>query len=243
MLLAIDIGNTRIKYAVFQENKLLELKNTDPNNLPTQIKRILSDYSEISDCIISSVGKFTKNDFFYIPKNIQIHFVSYKSEFPFTNQYQTPQTLGVDRLVLVSGATIRFPNQNRLIIDTGTAITYDFVDKENTYFGGAISPGISLRYKTLHTYTAKLPWLEPQENDFFIEQTTQGSIHSGILNGMVFEIDGFIEQLRHEYAHFITILTGGDTVFLAKKLKSPIFAQPNFLLESLNDLYQYQKNK
>jgi len=241
MLLAIDVGNTRVKYAVFRENILLELRNTESAVLHTEIEQILSDYPDIYECIVSSVGRQVENDFFFIPKNIPIHFVSHRSVFPFVNRYQTPETLGTDRLILVSGATMRFPDQNRLIIDVGTAITYDFIDKNNVYLGGAISPGISLRYKALHTYTAKLPLLEKQENDFFIESTTSDAIHSGIINGIVFEIDGFVERLYHKHDNFITILTGGDADFLVRKLKNTIFADPNFLLESLNDLYQYQK--
>jgi len=241
MLLAIDVGNTHIKCAVFREDILLELRNTESVVLRTEIEKIISDYPDISQCIVSSVGKEAKDDFFYFPKNIHVHFVSYRSIFPFTNRYQTPETLGTDRMILVSGATRRFPDQNRFIIDVGTAITYDFIDKNNIYLGGAISPGISLRYKALHTYTANLPLLEKKEADLFIEQTTSNSIHSGVINGVVFEIDSFVKRLHHKYDSFITILTGGETDFLAKKLKNTIFAKPNFLLESLNDLYQYQK--
>jgi len=241
VLLAIDIGNSRIKYAIFKENILLELRNTESVVLHTEVEQIISDYPEISKCIVSSVGKQVETDFLSIPESIQIHFVSHRSIFPFINQYQTPETLGTDRMILASGATMCFPEQNKLIIDVGTAITYDFIDKNNVYLGGAISPGISLRYKALHTYTAKLPLLEKQENDFFIEQTTSNSIHSGVINGVVFEIDSFVERLAHKYDNSIAVLTGGDTDFLVKKLKNTIFAKPNFLLESLNDLYQYQK--
>jgi len=243
MLLVIDVGNTRVKYAVFMENTLLESRDSDIDIIQKLINAFLSDYPKISACIISSVGKLTEDDFSYIPENIKTHFVSHKSDFPFTNKYQTPETLGADRLVLASGATMRFPNQNRFVVDIGTAITYDFVDKDNNYLGGAISPGIALRYVVLNISTAKLPLLESRRGNFFIEQTTDSSIHSGVINGIVFEIEGFIERLQVEYDEFIIILTGGYANFFAEKLKSTIFAQPDFILESLNDLYQYQKNK
>src|SRR5690606_31273094 len=174
-------------------------------------------------------------------KQIKIHFANHNSKFPFINQYKTPETLGIDRMVLAAGTVLKFPNQNRLVIDAGTAITYDFIDKENNYLGGAISAGINLRYKALNNHTAKLPLLEKTDEDFFIGQTTSESIHSGVVNGVLFEIEGFISELRNKYDNFIIILTGGDTDFLAKRLKSTIFANRNFLLESLNDLYQYQK--
>lgn len=241
MLLAIDVGNTRIKSAVFKEDTLLEFIITKPDAIRNKIKKILSDYPEITDFMVSSVGKLTENDFSWVQKSIKIHFVTPASKFPFTNKYKTPHTLGIDRMILASGAVIKFPNQNRLVIDAGTAITYDFIDQDNNYFGGAISVGINLRYKALHTYTAKLPLLEKSEDSLLIGQTTSESIHSGVINGVIFEIEGFIEELKSKYDNFIIILTGGDTDFLAKRLKSTIFANQNFLTESLNDLYQYQK--
>jgi len=243
MLLAIDVGNTRIKYAVFKQDTLIQLYITDADLFQNKIEKILSEHPKISDFIVSSVGKLSKTDFLWVKKDINIYFVTPDSKFPFINKYQTPQTLGIDRMILASGASVRYPNYNKLIIDAGTAITYDFIDKDNHYFGGAISPGINLRYKTLNNYTAKLPLLDKSEEDFFIGKTTSESIHSGVINGVVFEIEGFISQLRIKYDNFIIILTGGDTEFLAKRLKSTIFANQNFLLESLNDLYQYQQNK
>lgn len=242
MLLAVDIGNTRIKCAVFKEDTLLELHILEPDSFRKGIEKFLSDYPKISDFMVSSVGKLSEKDFSWVKKEIKIHFITHNSKFPFTNKYKTPQTLGIDRMILGSGAVLKFPNQNRLVIDAGTAITYDFVDEKNNYLGGAISTGINLRYKTLHNYTAKLPLLEKPEKDFFIGQTTSESIHSGVVNGVLFEIEGFISGLRKEYDNFIIILTGGDTDFLAKRLKSTIFANRNFLVESLNDLYQYQNN-
>jgi len=242
MLLAIDVGNTRIKCAVFKEDTLLKLYVVEHSSIRKEIEKILSDYPKISNFMVSSVGKLSENDFSWVKKSIKIHFVSHNSKFPFRNEYKTPQTLGIDRMILASGASLKYPNQNKLIIDAGTAITYDFVDEDNHYFGGAISAGIDLRYKALNNYTAKLPLLEKSKEDFFIGQTTSESIHSGVVNGVLFEIEGFINELRKKYDNFIIILTGGDTDFLAKRLKSTIFANRNFLLESLNDLYQYQNN-
>src|SRR5690606_6862766 len=118
----------------------------------------------------------------------------------------------------------------RLVIDAGTAITYDFIDQDNNYFGGAISAGINLRYKALHTYTAKLPLLEKSEDSLLIGQTTSESIHSGVINGVIFEIEGFIEELKNRYDNFIITLTVGDSDFLANILKCTIYAIQTFLL-------------
>jgi type III pantothenate kinase len=148
--------------------------------------------------------------------------------------------LGIDRLVLAAGATLFYPNQNRLVIDAGTCVTYDFVSADNVYLGGAISPGLRLRYQSLHQHTAKLPLLALEEATYFIGNSTEKAIHSGVGNGLAYEIDGFIEAYRASYSNFIIILTGGDAEFLAKRLKNTIFANSNFLLESLNQIFQYK---
>lgn len=242
MLLAIDIGNSQIKGAVFKHNTISDTFIFAYSEWQKKIENIFEQYPHLSHLIVSSVGKLSEDDFLWIDKKIQISFVSRQMKFPFTNLYKTPDTLGVDRMVLASGAVLKYPKTNRLVIDAGTAITYDFVDAMDNYLGGAISPGLRLRYKALNDYTAKLPYLEKTEEDFFIGQNTSESIHSGVVNGVIHEIEGFIDRYRTTYENFIIILTGGDTDFLAKRLKSTIFANQNFLLESLNDLYQFQNN-
>lgn len=242
MLLAIDIGNSQIKGAVFKHNTISDTFIFAYSEWQKKIENIFERYPLLSHLIVSSVGKLSEDDFLWIDKKIQISFVSRQMKFPFTNLYKTPNTLGVDRMVLASGAVLKYPKTNRLVIDAGTAITYDFVDAMDNYLGGAISPGLRLRYKALNDYTAKLPYLEKTEEDFFIGQNTSESIHSGVVNGVIHEIEGFIDRYRTTYENFIIILTGGDTDFLAKRLKSTIFANQNFLLESLNDLYQFQNN-
>ena len=240
MLLAIDAGNTQIKWAVFEQNTLVKKENTTYNDWRNSLKNILINFSNIKNIVVSSVGKLNKEDFFDLYSTIEIEFISNVSIFPFKNLYATPQTLGIDRMILASGAVLQFPNKNRLIIDVGTCITYDFIDENNNYLGGAISPGIKLRYESLHNYTAKLPLLTKQIPDQLIGNSTDQSIHSGIINGIVMEIDGYISSNLKIYDNFIIILTGGDTDFLAERLKNTIFANSNFLLESLNQTYQYK---
>ena len=239
MILTLDVGNTRIKSAVFEANTLLETFVFDKSELQNSLQNILKSNKKITDLVVSSVSDIEKNSFSGFSQAINIHFVSHQDSFPFINKYQTPQTLGVDRMVLAAGATLLFPNQNRLIIDAGTCITYDFVDKNNHYLGGAISPGLGLRYKALHDFTAKLPLLPIKSPESFIGNSTHEAIHSGIVNGLVHEIEGFIEEYTSKYLNFIIILTGGDTDFLANRLKNTIFANSNFLLESLNQTFQY----
>lgn len=249
MLLAIDVGNTKIKVAVFEGSNLVERIDFYGSELQKQIEFTLNKYQKISDLVVASAGNITKEAFLAFEKQLKIHFITHNSTFPFHNKYETPHSLGIDRMVLASGAVLNFPKQNRLVIDAGTCITYDFIDENDNYLGGAISPGIRLRYESLHHFTAKLPLLKLDlfkenlksidEHDF-IGNSTSTSIHSGVLNGVQNEIEGFIAQYQRVYPKFIIILTGGDTEFLAKRLKNTIFANSNFLLESLNQTFQYK---
>ena len=242
MLLAIDAGNTRIKYAVFEYDMLLDSGFLLQSSLPQSTREVLQRHKKISDVIVVSVGVVSKADFFFL-NTVTLHFITINECFPFTNKYESPETVGTDRLLLATGAVLQFPAQNRLVIDAGTCITYDFTDAENNYLGGAISPGIRLRYESLHQYTAKLPLLSLSEPEDFIGHSTTESIHSGVINGVVNEIDGFINMYAARYPNFIIILTGGDAVLLSKRLKNTIFANSNFLLNSLNSFFQYKINK
>jgi type III pantothenate kinase len=135
-----------------------------------------------------------------------------------------------------------YPDNNVLIIDAGTCITYDFITNKNEYLGGAISPGIRMRYKGLNNLTANLPLLETKSPEDIIGSSTNSSIHSGVVNGVVNEIDGFINAYKEKYSYLTVILTGGDANFLSEQLKSSIFANSNFLLEGLNYILEFNSN-
>lgn len=239
MLLTIDLGNTSVKCAVFEQNTLLKKCVFDTKDVIKNFEKIFNLFPNITKVISSSVGKLDDNVILFLKKKATFFEVSHDTSFPFYNQYKTPKTLGVDRMVLVAGAVLQFPNSNCLIIDAGTCVTYDFVDSHRSYFGGAISPGLQMRYKSLHTYTAKLPLLDVTLPESFIGNETNQAIHSGVVNGLVYEIEGFVSQYLLKNQDLTIILTGGDADFLAKSLKSTIFANPNFLLESLNLLFTY----
>ena len=249
MLLAVDIGNTRIKVAVFEGSTLLEQFYFNSSDLQNELHFILNKYKKATELVVASVGNIPNEAFIEFESLINIHFISSDFPFPFTNTYSTPNTLGIDRMVLASGAVLKYPNQNRLVIDAGTCITYDFIDDNDNYLGGAISPGIRLRFESLHNYTAKLPLqtlelIKDQDSELqkipLIGNSTFEAINSGVINGVINEIEGFISQYEVEYPKFIIILTGGDAEFLAKRLKNTIFANSNFLLESLNQTFQHK---
>ena len=241
MILVVDVGNSFIKTAVFENNTILETQKNEYENWQKNLKIILNNFKSIQEIVISSVGKIEKSTFETVFDDYAIHFITKNDLFPFKNLYATPETLGIDRMVLSAGAVIQFPKKNRLVIDAGTCVTYDFIDENDNYLGGAISPGIRLRYEALHNYTAKLPKLNIENPENVIGNSTNNAIHSGVINGLTFEIDGYIASHFKQNENFIIILTGGDANFLSKRLKNTIFANSNFLLESLNQTYQYNK--
>ena len=239
MNLIIDVGNTYSKIAVFSKGKLLIKKSELHKNTVDVANNLLDRYKSIDKGIISSVGRLKKKDFSALKKRIPIMVLDHTTKLPYKNDYKTPKTLGVDRIALVSASVEKYPDNNVLIIDAGTCVTFDFITDENVYLGGAISPGIRLRYKTLNNLTANLPLLDTKAPSHFIGKSTAQSMHSGVVNGILYEIDGVIQQYHENYQHLTVILTGGDTKFLSKRLKSSIFANSNFLLDGLNYLLEF----
>ncbi len=243
MLLAVDIGNTKIKLAVFENDVKIFSASVEKETALTQVAEIFSEYPKISKSILSVVGKEEEQLFSWLKEHTVVTHINRETPMPFTNNYATPHTLGVDRMVLAAGAVLQFPSQNRLVIDAGTCVTYDFISADNVYHGGAISPGLQLRYNAMHTFTAKLPLLYAEMPQSFIGNSTNASLHAGAVCGLLFEIEGFISAYKSKYGGLTVILTGGDAEFLAKSLKNTIFANSNFLLESLNNLYKYTNQK
>lgn len=245
MHLVTDVGNTRIKVAVFESDIISEQKFISKSIFLETIKYFFQKYPQIDHWTLVSVTGYPLEEIKQIENlfDLKADMISKTSNFPFQNRYATPETVGLDRLVLAAGATILYPNQNRLVIDAGTCITFDVIDDENQYLGGAISMGLQMRYQSLHHYTAKLPLLEAKIPNHWMGDSTEESIHVGVVNGLIAEINAFTDQFITTNENFTIILTGGDTLFLAKRLKNTIFANSNFLLESLNAIFQYQKSE
>ncbi len=238
MNLIIDVGNTRVKVAVFESGKIAEVFIFQKKKIIENLKKILQDFF-IEHSIISSVASFTDEEVKEIDDLLNPLFLNSETKVPFKNKYDTPKTLGVDRIALAAAATDQYPNENVLVIDAGTCITYEFITKNKEYLGGAISPGIKMRYRALNTFTSKLPLLETSKIESFIGANTNDSIHSGVVNGVYNEIKGLINQYTSEFKDLTVVLTGGDTKFLEEQLKSVIFAQPNFILEGLHTILIY----
>ncbi|MFC4723347.1 type III pantothenate kinase [Geojedonia litorea] len=242
MNLIIDIGNTLVKLAVFHQDNLLHKLVCKPEDIITEVQKLIDEFPKLKKGIISKVGKLKSSELEKTKNQIELLELNSKLKLPFKNLYATPDTLGVDRIALVSASVKQFPFNNVLIIDTGTCITYDFISSKNEYFGGAISPGIRLRYYALHNLTANLPLLDTEMPNNLIGDTTSSSIHSGVVFGVVKEIDGVIEEYQKKYSDLTVILTGGDANFLSNQLKNSIFANSNFLLEGLNFILEFNSD-
>ena len=241
MNLIIDAGNTLLKLAVFENGTLLHVESHKVVRLIKGIKGIFDKYPKIEWAIVSSVVHLDAKDINALTIFCNVHVLGPSSKIPFKNSYATPQTLGVDRMALAAAACLSYHNNNTLVIDAGTCVTYDFVNDRNEYMGGAISPGLGMRYRALAAQTSKLPDLKAKTPRDLIGNSTEESIHSGVVNGICAEIDGLIDKYKLRYKHLTVILTGGDALFLSKRLKNTIFANSNFLLEGLNYLLDYNK--
>lgn len=244
MDLIVDIGNSFAKLAVFDsESRLLYREVLELEYLGQTLKSLSIDYPSISWAIVSSVGVAVHEHIETLKASYRVLELSNILPVPFINAYKTPETIGVDRIALVSGALKSFSDTPVLVVDAGTCVTYEFVDANQTYYGGAISPGLAMRYKAMHTFTENLPLLEASTDLKLTGATTLECMHSGASLGLVFEIEAYISQYRKRNPNLKVILTGGDAEFLRDYIKSDIFVNSNLLLEGLLHILNYNKEK
>ncbi len=239
MNLVIDIGNSRTKIAVFDHIYLTNDYSFEIFN-EKELEKILGEYPGIDKAIISSVAGDTGDMYKLISGKIgNTIILDENTPLPINNQYKSKNTLGKDRLAAVVGANFSYPGNDILVIDAGTAITYDFIDRYNNYSGGNISPGMAIRYKALHTFTGRLPLLSKQEVFPELGTDTNSAIISGVQTGIINEIEGYISHYLSIYNNIIIILTGGDANFFDKKLKNTIFVNLNLVTIGLNCILEH----
>ena len=237
MNLIIDIGNTSTKLAVFKGSKKISVSRINDLSC-VEFEKKLSD-KRIRKVIVSSVKKLPHFITDLLVSHIPfVHILSYKSKLPFTIEYETPESLGADRIAGVAGAYNLFPAENILIIDAGTAITYDFL-KGTVYKGGNISPGIEMRFKALHKFTSRLPLLSVRENYTFPGLNTNDAILAGVLNGSIYEINEYIRTFEKKHKNCKIILTGGDSGYLNDKLTHQVTYMPEIVIDGLNYILEY----
>ena len=239
MNLVIDIGNTRIKLAIFDGSVLVLSEVLDDLGVD-HIQTLKEKYPQLNKAISSTVRDYPAGFQHFISKSFDQYIeFNHHTAVPITNRYKTPETLGLDRLAAAIGGACLFPKQNLLIIDAGTAITYEIVTSQNEYLGGNISPGLETRFKSLHQYTGKLPLVDAKENFSKIGTDTESAIRAGVQLGLSYEIEQYIHTLRADYEDTQVILTGGDAKFFDKRLKNSIFVNFNLTLLGLNRILEY----
>ena len=238
MNLVIDSGNSAAKVGIFNDQKLIEKFSF---STPEGLQRFMQDVL-FENLIVSSVKADAELVASWGPAAGKKFILGKGLPLPVNNLYSTPDTLGMDRLAAVCGAHQLFPSVNCLAIDAGTCITYDFIDKHGNYHGGSISPGLNMRFQAVHTLTAKLPLVTPKPGVNLIGTSTETSIQSGVVNGLIAEIEGIIRQYQEKFSHLNVILCGGDAGFFENQLKASIFAIPELVLIGLNSILIYNVN-
>ncbi len=248
MNLTIDIGNTTTKIGVFNADDLVCFQRCDGYGLE-QIESMIRCY-DITACIVSSTKELTENLKHTLEETINngtvdtkspIVFLSYRTPIPITNLYESPETLGMDRLAAVVGAYSTKPNNDILVIDAGTAITYDLLTAEGEYLGGNISPGIEMRFKALNEFTAKLPLVSQEERKTELGKDTRTAIRCGVIDGVKYEIEGYIRDFMTKYPALLIFLTGGNEFDFEDRIKKRTFADKYLVLRGLNRILNEQK--
>ncbi len=235
MNLVVDSGNTRFKVGVFDDAVLVR---KDFFSHAHDLKKFIAETS-FEHMLVSSV-KFDPSEILRWSSNSGKKIVLTSSlQLPIKLSYTTPQTLGVDRIAAACGAYLKYPNEDCLVIDAGTCINYEFLDHNKTYHGGAISPGISMRFEAMHTFTSKLPLVKSISESKLIGDSTESCMQSGVMNGALAEMNEIIQRYKDLYPEIRVILSGGDYSFFEKNLKHPIFVAPDLVFDGLNGILLY----
>ena len=237
MQLIIDIGNTLIKYYVFDDGVILDSYHDPLENWSLSLQKIKKEFPKLKSAIISDVNGSFINELQEALVPLPFVNCSIELKLPFKTQYNPPKQLGQDRIALLAACQLLYPHKNVLVIDIGSCITYDLLDQNGIHQGGAISPGFSMRFKSMSDYSGKLPLLQPKkEGNDLVGTSTEAAMHSGVYHGIFCELQGIISIYQSKHKHLTVILTGGDAQMLSKPLKNSIFAHSNFLAKGLNHI-------
>jgi type III pantothenate kinase len=229
--ICFDFGNTRLKYAVFDGDTMTHIEVMENGSTDEVLEAL--DRHQPHRSILSSVISHEAAIENLLTARTSFHKLSHLSKLPFTVPVGKPETIGADRIALAAAMVKFYPGMNNLVIGLGTAITYNFINKYNAFLGGGISPGMEMRLKSLHDYTALLPHVKKDWNFPLIGYDTRTNILSGVILGMAKEIDGTIDAYLERYGNFNVVITGGDSLYFAQHLKNTIFADPDFLYKGL----------
>ena len=237
MNLIVDIGNSSTKLAIFDDRKQISLSRID-DLIYEELEKELSGL-KLEKAIISSVRMIPSFVTDLLSENIPlVHLLSYKSHLPFQVDYDTPETLGTDRIAGVAGGFSLFPGQQLLIIDAGTAITYDYLS-DGVYKGGNISPGLNTRFRALNSFTGRLPMVTPAEDFTNPGKNTTDSILAGVITGITYEINEYIRTFEKKSTDYKIILTGGDGGFFKDRINHQVAYMPDIVVYGLNYILEY----
>ena len=229
--LCFDFGNTRLKAGVFTNGLFLEEISFDNDSIES-ISSAVEKYNP-EKTILASVVHHNPEIETFLASKTRFHKLTSESKINFKIAVGKQETIGTDRLALMAATCAEFPGKNNLIIGIGTCITYNFINTQSQFLGGAISPGMEMRFKAMHDYTAKLPLVSLDKNLPLIGYDTKTNLQSGVIFGITNEINGFIEKYEEKFGNFNAVLTGGDAPYFASQLKSRIFADIYFLYKGL----------
>lgn len=235
--ICFDFGNTRLKYGVFLEDQLTN-EGTLETGTPEEVEQLLQT-NQAHRTLLSSVINHDIRIEELLTANTDFLLLNAETKLPFTIPVGKPETVGADRLAIAAYATTRFPEQNNLVIALGSCITYNFINKYHWFLGGSISPGMQMRFKSMHEQTAQLPMIKPNWEFPLIGYDTRTNLLSGVMQGMLEEMDGIIDRYKEKFLNFNVLLTGGDTVNFAHHLKNKIFADPSLILKGLYAISKY----
>jgi type III pantothenate kinase len=244
--LVIDAGNTRVKVAVFTNRKVESVQVFD--KIDGEVLSRITSENRISNAILSTVREDVGEVERFLQENFKYIRFNHEKAIGVKNRYKSKSTLGLDRLAAVTGAKSLYPKDDCLVIDSGTCITYDFIGSDANYYGGSISPGINMRFKAMSTFTDKLPLVEQDLNfNESFGRDTREALLSGVQNGMVYEVEGFIGRYKSKYPYLKILLCGGDCGFFDRRLKNTIFAPaissvPELVLIGLNEIIHSHTN-
>ena len=233
MNLVADIGNNSAKFFLFNGEQIL--LHTRRNDASYDVISEWKSQFDIDRIIVSTVIDLTEQQKAeFQAAGCPVIWFNNETPIPIEIEYTTPHTLGSDRIAAAVGAWNAHPGNNMLVIDAGSAITIDFITRQGRYKGGNIAPGIKMRLKALHEYTALLPMIEKEGETPAIGYDTETAIRSGVINGICHEIDGYINAIKEKYGDVLVFLTGGDEKTLKNRIKSRIFADKNLVAKGLN---------
>ncbi|MBE9464336.1 type III pantothenate kinase [Dyadobacter sp. UP-52] len=235
MNVVVDSGNTYSKIGWFSGDNLIRYETRLGFTELIDLIR-----AELPERIIYSSVNRPLNEFLEaLDRDVPVLNLTGVTTVPVQKDYETPHTLGADRIAAACGANWMFPGKDVLVIDMGTSITYDMVDQQGIFRGGLISPGVRMRFNALHTFTKRLPLFDPEKDPEFIGKSTKNAIQSGVMNGTLAEIEGIINRYRNEIPSLCVVICGGDVPFFESSLKPPIFAVPELVLIGLNRILTY----